>query len=402
MRNMRRKGRRASTLLASVLKNAKHAGPVAVSIVFVAAGLYFLAASQAAVAVVSVQPETGTVTAPAIKTVDATASGGSAIKFTAAATSSDCVVTAKLVNPCRRWLSGFSNYHVTAAGAGFKTEILDHEQRIGRQLDVVHGYHGPGSFTLSADDKYFINRPKTYLYTTFKPATKWADAGGGNATVNANIDQMANSVKSVAPKKIMLGVFHEPENDVSPGTANCQGLKGNAGSPAEYRAMWANTRKRFDALGVTNVVWVVNYMGTPKWNCMYKDLWPGNNLVDWVMWDPYNFGSETLRWDDRTDDFYGWMTANSSATHAYTSKPWGLAEWGTSETTQKTAYRWYDEAKAAVEANAFPNLKLYAVFDSGDSKTPSDQRVDRDTNHVMDPVEQQHYNAFANSRAFKD
>ena len=51
--------------------------------------------------------------------------------------------------------------------------------------------------------------------------------------------------------------------------------------------MWHNVRARFDALGVTNVVWVMNYMGWKDWNCVVKDLWPGNDYVDWVMWDPY-------------------------------------------------------------------------------------------------------------------
>ena len=50
--------------------------------------------------------------------------------------------------------------------------------------------------------------------------------------------------------------------------------------------MWHNVRHRFDALGVTNVVWVMNYTGYVTGQCLTKDLWPGNDYVDWVMWDP--------------------------------------------------------------------------------------------------------------------
>ena len=51
--------------------------------------------------------------------------------------------------------------------------------------------------------------------------------------------------------------------------------------------MWHNVRERFDAAGVTNVVWVMNYLGYPTSYCAAKDFWPGNDYVDWVMWDPY-------------------------------------------------------------------------------------------------------------------
>lgn len=357
-----------------------------------------LALTRAASSVVIAEPESGTVRSPAIKMTDTTASGDAAVKFGAPAAT--CSITDKLVNPCRRWLSAFSNFHLSSSSGSLKSEILNHESRIGRQLDFVHQYHPVGSYSLSADEKYFIARANTYLYTTFKPSDNWGDAGGGNATVNARIDSMANSIKSVAPKKVLIGVYHEPEDNVSPGTANCAGLKGSSGSPAQYRAMWANVRQRFNNMGVTNAVWVVNYMGTSKWFCMYKDLWPGNDHVDWVMWDPYNFGSETLGWNTNIGDFYNWMVSNSDATHDYTSKAWGLAEWGVANTSQATAYRWYDEAKTSINDNNYwSRLKLFSVYDT---VLDNDLRVDHNSSGGLDSAEQQHYNAFANSPAFKD
>ncbi len=47
--------------------------------------------------------------------------------------------------------------------------MLYHEQRIGRQADIVHTYHSVGSNTLSADDKFFAGRADTYLFTNWKP-----------------------------------------------------------------------------------------------------------------------------------------------------------------------------------------------------------------------------------------
>ena len=53
-----------------------------------------------------------------------------------------CTISAKLVNSCRPWLGAESgNYGV---GSGFRARMLEHEARIGRQVDIVHAYAGPG------------------------------------------------------------------------------------------------------------------------------------------------------------------------------------------------------------------------------------------------------------------
>ena len=102
---------------------------------------------------------------------------------------------------------------------------------------------------------------------------------------------MAASIKALGTTKIMLTLYHEPESDISPGGApSCPTLtlNGTSGSTADYVNMWHNVRERFDALGVTNVVWVMNYIGLRRrGTASTKDLWPGNDYVDWVMWDPY-------------------------------------------------------------------------------------------------------------------
>ena len=215
--------------------------------------------------------------------------------------------------------------------------------------------------------------------------------------VNAQIDQVADSIASVAPAKIMLTLHHEPEPDVSPGTSSCSGLKGSFGSPSDYRAMWRNIEGRFAARGVTNVVWVMNYMSYQNWDCLLPELWPGNDLVDWVMFDPYN-SSTSHSWSASVGRFYNLLTAKSDSTHDYLSKPWGLAEFGVGgSTTQAQAYSYYDAARASVEANQFPRLKAYIALDAdGTTRT----RTSYSVAGVLDPVEQQHFNALANSPAF--
>jgi hypothetical protein len=338
-------------------------------------------------------------TAMLASAVVATLSGGGAalvVDPAPAAVASTCVVDARLVNSCRPWLGAAANGYPGLVGTG--AQMLAHEERIGRRLDIVHLYTTPGQMQLSDESVMFATRPDTILSVTWQPATRWADASGTNATTNANIDRMADSVNALGAHTIMLTIHHEPENDVSGGGEGCSASKsyvGRAGTPAQYRAMWRTVRQRFDAKGVDNVVWVMNYMGYSGWDCIVDDLYPGNDLVDWIKWDPYG---EIVDFESLVGRFYGYLTRTSTATHDYLSKPWGLAEWGSwHNATQDHAYLLNRTAKAAVEANRFPRLKAYSVFDVSGTC-----RIAYDRNGNYDPVELATYREFAHSPVFRD
>jgi hypothetical protein len=296
-------------------------------------------------------------------------------------------MSAMLVPSCGVLLGGW----VTSwPGTTLMDKVNAFESATGTHLAVIHDYRRPGQ-VLSTYDTEAAQRANTYLQLNWKPASKWADADGGNATVNGQIDAMAKSIKALGSRKIMLAVFHEPENDVSSGASGCTTYKGSAGTPAEYRAMWRNVRNRFDALGVTNVVWVMNYMGWQGWNCMVDDLWPGNDLVDWVIWDPY--GDDKLGFDASVSPFYNFLTQNSDATHDYLSKPWGLGEFGTVASTETGQHAYYDAIKSAIDNSTFPRLKMLSIFDS--LGTNGDDRVRYDEAGNVDLTEVSHWDALA-------
>jgi hypothetical protein len=267
-------------------------------------------------------------------------------------------------------------------GTTLMNKVNAFESATGTHLAVVHDYRTPGA-TLSAYDKEVALRANTYLQLNWKPAARWADATGGNASVNSQIDNMAASIKALGSKKIFLTIFHEPENDVTSGASGCTTYKGSAGTPDQYRAMWRNVHNRFAALGVTNVVWVMNYMGWQGWNCMVDDLWPGNDLVDWIIWDPY--GDDKLTFSTSVAPFYNFLVQNSDATHDYVSKTWGIGEFGTVATTEAAQHAYYDNVKAAVDNNTFPRIKMLSIFDS--VGTNGDDRVRYDNQGVPDSVE---------------
>src|SRR5262249_14018672 len=89
--------------------------------------------------------------------------GVTAVSYSQAAA---CTVSATLVNSCRPWL-GASVGDYPQVASDVKSQVLYHEQRIGRQIDIVHTYHPVGNNKLSSDDIYFANRANTILFANW-------------------------------------------------------------------------------------------------------------------------------------------------------------------------------------------------------------------------------------------
>src|SRR5581483_10468042 len=134
-----------------------------------------------------------------------------------------------------------------------------------------------------------------------------------------------------------------------------------------------------------------NYMGWKAWNCMVDDLWPGNDLVDWIIWDPY--GDNNLDFSGSVSPFYNFLASSSDADHDYLSKPWGLGEFGTIATTTAAQHSYYAGIKSALDSGVFPRLKLLSVFDC--LGTNGDDRIRYDSTGNVDPGEVSQWTALA-------
>ncbi|WP_412538962.1 glycosyl hydrolase [Longispora sp. K20-0274] len=313
-----------------------------------------------------------------------------------AAAPRDCTPDKLLVNPCRPLLGARATGY-TEVGAGERAQIEFHEQRIGRKLDVAHTFSPAGSLPLTNPDvRYLAQRAGTTLFQNWKAADVWKDAGGGNATVNARIDKAADNIKKLGDKKIFLTLHHEPENDVT----SAPGCKTKAdaigGTPAEYRQMWANVRARFDAKGVSNVIWVMDYMNYPTWDCLVPQLYPGDKLVDWVMFNGYG-ASWNPNFAANIDRFQKLLERNTTPTRQYTSKPWGIVEWGITHATPAEQRSYFQQANAALDANRFPKLKLWMIFDSPGYEPFPGLRIRYDDAGNKDLGEESLYRKFANN-----
>src|SRR3954470_3246826 len=108
--------------------------------------------------------------------------------------------------------------------------------------------------------------------------------------------------------------------------------------------MYRHTVLRLRAEGVRNAINVVAYMGNEKWMAQswWKDLYPGDDVVDWIGLDSYvsaeagyyhygMFGDLLDRAPKGGVGFYDWAVTQ------HPSKPVMAAEWGVYHRTSVTA-----------------------------------------------------------------
>jgi hypothetical protein len=275
-----------------------------------------------------------------------------------------CGVSAKLVPDCGRWWGVVPR---AFSGDQNSNGLRINEAAAQRQFDVFHAYHVNDQLFPTADERSIALEPgrNRLLYLNWKPATDltWRQVANGGA--DARIDREAANIKATYPYKFFMTIWHEPENDVN-------ATPGSGKTAADFAAMFRHTVQRMRAAGATNVVFVMNYMGYSRWNNApwFNQLYPGDDVVDWIGWDPYASGAASGYWSgdfakmvNRTDGqpfpgFYTW----ASSTHP--SKPLMLGEWGVTEDTSNPAGKAKFFDSVARQISQFPNFKALFYFDT--------------------------------------
>lgn len=164
----------------------------------------------------------------------------------------------------------------------------------------------------------------------------------------------------------------------------------NGNNAASYVAAWRHVHDIFVQQGATNAVWVwcPNATDDPSantdpWN-HWTNYYPGDNYVDWVAVDGYNWGSTTTfgTWQSFVSVF-GNGTSGVYADYAAT-KPFMIAETASAESgapagTSKA--QWITDMANSLQTT-FPNVQALLWFDSVGSSGVSEWPIDSSANSL--------------------
>jgi hypothetical protein len=265
-----------------------------------------------------------------------------------------CAVSARLVPSCGAWFG--STVNPVAAETAPADALAREEAELGRRLDIVHVFHTAGEVWPTPAEVALATDPvkPRLLLVNWKPegGNTWAQVAAGAA--DASIDAAAARVEAaLGSRPFFLTIHHEPENEI--------GADGSGYTPADYVAMYRYVVNRLRADGVSNAVTVWDMMGYAGWGDqgLYQALYPGDDVVDWIGYDPYtDVGSGLAGIVNRPGrsfpGFYTW------ATTAHPGKPVMLAEFGIA--ASDPASRAAAFGGLAVQAKMFPALKAFVYF----------------------------------------
>jgi len=294
-----------------------------------------------------------------------------------------CRVSAADVPSCGVWWGAALNSTNSQLPAG----VRSNERATGRRLDIVHTYHRWADVFPTAAE-LDVARSGHRLMINWEPTDNsgkpiaWSSIANGSH--DSEIDAEALRLAKLAAP-VYLSFSHEPEKDWPV-----------HGTAADFAAAFQHVVRRSRADGATGVLWVWDLIGLPGsvWAARYQQMWPGGAYVDWIGWDPYNWGECRGRpWNtfgQTVSPFYTWLQDNG-----FGSKPFMLAEYGTVEDPHDAGAkaRWLTDVGPAL--TSMPNLKALLYFDLPAPPANCDWQVS------TSPAAQAGYAELARTKPFK-
>ncbi len=255
------------------------------------------------------------------------------------------------VNPDNTWRGNDDTF----------AKVQAFESLIGRRLDVDLHYYAWDNVFPSGLEQWDIAGGRIPLITWY--GTKLDD-------INSGAEDVLIRARAAGVRKLGAPVFIRWGWEMNGDWYPHSGPQNMPDGPAKFIEAWRRIHRLFDEAGATNAVWVwsPNFESKPKaaWNS-WRNYYPGDEFVDWVGIDAYNWGT-TQRWS-------GWRSLDDLVKPIYTRfaarKPIMIAETASAEVGGSKA-RWIHDAARAISRDLL-GVKALVWFDV-DKET--DWRVD--------------------------
>ncbi len=271
--------------------------------------------------------------------------------------SGGCGLTAKLVPTCSGALWGM---------ADSTSDVSSVEQKIGRPLTVVKEYHDfsgqgdAGQFPTAGEKQlmdsghilHFAWTAKLWNNQQARPS--WKDIAAGEYDASVVVPEAKRLAAVSTP--FFIDWDHEMDGKT----------RSTWGTPAEYVAAYRHIHAVFAANGVSKAVWAwvpTGYSG--NWNKV-ASYYPGNDVVDWIGWDPYN--GSVKNWSSPQvvfSSFYDWLDKGNLGSAA-AAKPRMLGEYGSVSDPGNPDRRaqWLSQVPAAL--SALPQLRAVEYWNESE------------------------------------
>jgi beta-mannanase len=243
---------------------------------------------------------------------------------------------------------------------------------IGRDLDYLVWYEDWANGNFGDDQRAYL---RTFDEANLTPVISWNpfDADGPkvdqpayrlskilNGNFNGYIDGWANGLAAYG-NPVFLNFAHEMNGNWVP-----WGVDVNGNQTGDFVKVWRQIHDRFNAKGARNVRWVwmpnVTFRGAPA---SLDDVYPGDNYVDWIGMDGYNWGT-SVYWESCPCQS-SWQTFGDVFDKTYnklldlTDKPIMIGETASSEEGGNKAH-WIKDALQQQLPEAYPQIRAFTWF----------------------------------------
>jgi hypothetical protein len=290
-----------------------------------------------------------------------------------------CTTGAKLVPTCGILWGVAPGAFTAQRGA---VALAAFEKKTGRHQAIFHAYHRGTNQVFPTKAEIAIARQpgrERILFLNWKPAgASWAEIARGDKKTDAFLDRLAAHINRSYTDEFFLAVHHEAEDNVRP-------KKGSGYTARDYAAMFRYVIERLRARGADNVVSVLVHMAyvphtSQSW---FRDMYPGDDVVDWIGFDTYAYSDPGYGHGDfaellnrRMESRPAWPGFYNYAVGRHANKPLMVAEWGVWSSKRNPGHKPAFYREIGRQLSRFPNVRAMVYFDTPHNQDGRDSRVD--------------------------